>query len=256
MAGLLDRLDDGLDVERLYRAQVDDFGLDAVLLLQLLGRDKGLADAAGEGDDGEVLARALDLCLAKLRFVSIMVELRSECAGLSYGNDEVILLGLLAHGEGETVQKPVLVLAASLSGILAGNPLVLQNNDRVGVADSGLQQTLSVLGAVWGDDLQTGDAAVPSRVVLGVLSSDTGGETVGATEGNIAGLDTTGHVVCLCGRVDDLVNSLHSEVERHKLALLRGQSCLRNNDILNCYSQWGADQQVQHQRSDQQNQTR
>jgi hypothetical protein len=66
VAGLLDGLDDGLDVERLDGAQVDDFGLDAVLLLELLGGDEGLADAAREGDDGEVLAGALDLGLAEL----------------------------------------------------------------------------------------------------------------------------------------------------------------------------------------------
>jgi hypothetical protein len=70
VAGLLDRLDNGLDVERLDGAQVDDFGLDAVLALQLLSGDERLADAAGEGDDGEVLAGALDLGLAELGRVS------------------------------------------------------------------------------------------------------------------------------------------------------------------------------------------
>ena len=66
MAGLLDRLDDGLDVEGLDGAEVDDLGLNAVLLLEGLGGDEGLADAAGEGDDGEVLAGTLDLGLADL----------------------------------------------------------------------------------------------------------------------------------------------------------------------------------------------
>ena len=133
--------------------------------------------------------------------------------------------------------------------------LVLQDNDRVGVADSSLQQTLGVLGAVWGDDLETGDAAVPGRVVLGMLGSDTGGETVGATEGDVAGLDTTGHVVCLCGRVDDLVNGLHGEVEGHELAL-SGVSCVCSNIVLAGDSQRGADQRARHRRSDRRNQTR
>ena len=53
-----------------------------------------------------------------------------------------------------------------------------------------------------------------------MLSTDTRGETVGTAEGDVAGLDTTGHVVCLRGRVDDLVNGLHGEVEGHELALL------------------------------------
>jgi hypothetical protein len=51
-----------------------------------------------------------------------------------------------------------------------------------------------------------------------VLGSNTGGETVGTAEGDVAGLDTTGHVVSLGGRVDDLVNGLHGEVEGHELA--------------------------------------
>lgn len=65
-AGLLDRVDDGLDVEGLDGAEVDDLGLDAVLLFQTLGGDERLTDAAGEGDDGEILARALDLGLTEL----------------------------------------------------------------------------------------------------------------------------------------------------------------------------------------------
>lgn len=56
-----------------------------------------------------------------------------------------------------------------------------------------------------------------------MLSTDTGRETVGTTERNVAGLDATGHVVGLCGRVDDLVNGLHGEVEGHELALSLGQ---------------------------------
>lgn len=65
-ARLLDRRHDRLDVERLDAAQVDHLGLDAVLALELLGRDERLADATREGDDGEVLAGALDLGLAEL----------------------------------------------------------------------------------------------------------------------------------------------------------------------------------------------
>jgi hypothetical protein len=66
VAGLLDRLDNRLDVKGLDGAQVDNFGLDAVLGLELFGSDERLADAAGEGYDGEVLAGALDLGLAEL----------------------------------------------------------------------------------------------------------------------------------------------------------------------------------------------
>jgi hypothetical protein len=117
------------------------------------------------------------------------------------GNNEVVSLGLLAHGEVETVEK-----------------LVLENTDGVGVANGSLQQTLGVLGRVRRNDLKTGDRAVPGGVILGVLSSDTRGETVGTTESDVARLNTTGHVVGLGGGVDDLVNGLHGEVEGHELA--------------------------------------
>lgn len=70
-AGLLDRVDDGLEVEGLDGAEVDDLSLNAVLLLESLGGDEGLADAAGEGDDGEVLSGALDLGLADLEGVLV-----------------------------------------------------------------------------------------------------------------------------------------------------------------------------------------
>jgi hypothetical protein len=66
VTGLLDRLDNGLDVEGLDGTQVDDFGLDAVFLLQLGRGGEGLANAAGEGYDGEVFAGALDFGFAEL----------------------------------------------------------------------------------------------------------------------------------------------------------------------------------------------
>ena len=70
-AGLLDGVDDGLEVERLDGAEVDDLSLNAVLLLEVLGGDERLADAAGVGDNGEVLAGALDLGLADLEDGSV-----------------------------------------------------------------------------------------------------------------------------------------------------------------------------------------
>lgn len=70
-AGLLNGADDGLYVEGLDGAEVNDFRLDAVLGLELLGGGEGLADTAGEGDHGEVGTGALDLGLAEL------------CAGLA-----------------------------------------------------------------------------------------------------------------------------------------------------------------------------
>lgn len=97
--------------------------------------------------------------------------------------------------------------------------LILQHDYRVGIANGRLHQALGVLGAVWSDNFEAGDAAVPRRVVLGMLCGDARGEAVGAAEGDVAGLNAARHVMRLCGRVDDLVNGLHSEVERHELAL-------------------------------------
>jgi hypothetical protein len=64
--GLLDGVDDGLEVEGLDGTEVDNLSLNTVLLLESLSGDEGLADAAGEGDNGKILAGALDLGLADL----------------------------------------------------------------------------------------------------------------------------------------------------------------------------------------------
>jgi len=65
VAGFLNRLDNGFDVEGLDGTQVDDFGVDAVLFLELLSGNERLADAAGKGYNGEVCAGALDLGFAE-----------------------------------------------------------------------------------------------------------------------------------------------------------------------------------------------
>ena len=51
-----------------------------------------------------------------------------------------------------------------------------------------------------------------------MLCCHTRGEAVGSTEGDVAGLNATRHVVCLARGVDDLINGLHGEVEGHELA--------------------------------------
>lgn len=66
MTSLLDGLDDGLNVEGLDGAEVDDLNVNTVLGLELLCCNEGLADATGEGDDGEILTLALNLGLAEL----------------------------------------------------------------------------------------------------------------------------------------------------------------------------------------------
>mgnify|MGYP006998890645 CR=1 FL=1 len=100
--GLLDGVDDRFDIQWLDGAEVDDFALNAVLLLDVLGGSHGLSDATGEGHDREILSGALDF-------------------GFSEGNDEVVFLGGFAHGEGLAVKE-----------------LVLKHADWVGVADGRL----------------------------------------------------------------------------------------------------------------------
>ena len=90
-----------------------------------------------------------------------------------------------------------------------------------------LQQSLAVLGTPRTDDLKAGDLTVPRCVVLRVLSCDTGSSTVRATEDDGYGDIAARHVICLAGRVDNLVDGLHSEVEGHELATKdRVSSCV------------------------------
>ena len=83
-----------------------------------------------------------------------------------------------------------------------------------------LQETLAVLGTPRTDDLKAGDLTVPRCVVLRVLSCDTGSSTVRATEDDGYGDIAARHVIRLAGRVDNLVDGLHGEVEGHKLATI------------------------------------
>lgn len=112
------------------------------------------------------------------------------------------------------------VSANAIAGLMSeSHLLVLQEHNRVGVANGGLQQTLGILRAPGRDNLQSRDAAIPGGVILGVLRGDTSGETVGATESDVARLNTSRHVMRLSGGVDDLIDRLHGKVESHELAL-------------------------------------
>jgi len=52
-----------------------------------------------------------------------------------------------------------------------------------------------------------------------MLCGNTRSEAVGSAKGDVARLDTAGHVMRLGCRVDDLIDSLHGEIEGHKLTL-------------------------------------
>lgn len=85
MTSLLDRLDNRLDVHWFDRPQIDDFGVNAVLLVQFFRSSQGLTHTSRKRDNGQVLARPLDLGFAK-------------------GKDEVILLRGFAQWKYLTVE--------------------------------------------------------------------------------------------------------------------------------------------------------
>lgn len=178
---LLDGVENGLRVKGLDGSQVDDLGVNVVVLLEQVGGVQSGLDVSRVADKGDVLTLSLNLGLAK-------------------GQNEIGRHGLLGHGERLTVHH-----------------LVLKENGHVGVSDSSLEQTLGILRAVGRNDLETGDLTVPSGEILGVLSTDTGSGTVGASEGDVTLLGSSRHVVGLGTRVDDLVNGLHGEVPGHEL---------------------------------------
>ncbi len=94
--------------------------------LRFSAATRALADAAAQrGDQGQVLALPLDL-------------------GLADGQDKVVALGLLRHGEA-----------------LAVHQLVLEERRRVRVADGGLERPLASSADHGGQHLEAGDAAVP-----------------------------------------------------------------------------------------------
>ena len=52
-----------------------------------------------------------------------------------------------------------------------------------------------------------------------MLSCHASREPIGSSKGDVARLDTAGHIVRLGSRVDDLVDGLHGEVKGHEFAL-------------------------------------
>ena len=176
-AGLLDRFHHRGAVHRTDRAQVDHLRLDA-LLGERLGRLQGVGHADGEGDDGDVLAGAVNARLADRQ-------------------DEVVDL---RHREGLAVEN-----------------LVLEEDHRVGIADRRLEQALRVGGGVGRDHLEARHVGVPRGVVVAVLGADTSGGAVGAAEHDRTAELAAGHVQGLGRRVDDVVDRLHGEVEGHEL---------------------------------------
>src|SRR5947208_512588 len=68
-AGLLDRLENLLVVQRINEARVDHFHGEAVVLFQFFGRVKGTVQRRADGDDGQVLAFPVHSRLAHLDLI-------------------------------------------------------------------------------------------------------------------------------------------------------------------------------------------
>ena len=100
---------------------------------------------------------------------------------------------------------------------MAVEQLVLEEDDRVGRADRALEQPLGRRRIVRRDDDQARHAGVPRRIVLAVLRGDAARRAVGAAEHHRAAHLAAAHVIGLGGRVDDVIDRLHREVERHEL---------------------------------------
>src|SRR5262249_42771505 len=99
----------------------------------------------------------------------------------------------------------------------AVNEFVLEKDNGVWIADSGLQQALVVGAGVRRNDLEAGNMRIPARIALRMLRGDAGGDAVGSAEDDRAAHLPARHVAGLAGGVDDLVDRLHRKVESHEL---------------------------------------
>ncbi len=175
--GLGQAFEDCLAVQRTQRPQVDHFGVDA-LACQLLGGFQREANADGIGHDRHIAALAHDPRLADRQHM-------------------VVQLGDLE--------------------IAAIDQLVFEKHDRVLTADGSLEQALRIRRIVWSNDDQARNAGVPRPVVLAVLRPDAAGRAIGPAEDHRTAHLPARHVIGLGCGVDDMVDRLHGEVERHEL---------------------------------------
>src|SRR3954454_14001335 len=172
-----DRCEDRLDVERTQRAQVDDLGVDAVLG-ELLGGDERVGGALAGGDDRDVVAVARDVRPPER-------------------DDDVVAV------RGRPLHRV--------------EPLVLEEDDRVVVADRRLKQPLRLGRRRWEHDLQAGDPLEPRRVDLRVDRAEpaAGADRRADDEGHRALL--VADVPELRGLVDERVHRQRHEVPEHDL---------------------------------------
>ena len=126
MIRLFDRVDNSLLVQRPQRPQINDLTVNSHLG-HLFGSLHTELDRPRVRNQRDVLADALDL-------------------GLANRHDEVTRERLLRHRKGHVVHD-----------------LILENHDRIGVADGGFEQAFGVLGRPGRDHLQRYKIAMSNR---------------------------------------------------------------------------------------------
>ncbi len=103
-----------------------------------------------------------------------------------------------------------------LAGV-AVQHFVFEEDHRIGIADRGLEQALVIGGRERCDHLQARDLRVPGRIILAVLGGNARGRAVRTAEHDRTAHLAARHIQRFRCRVDDLVDRLHGEVERHEL---------------------------------------
>src|SRR5208283_687444 len=165
-AGFLDRLDDRFAVHRADRAQINDFGVDA-LVFQIFRRLQGMNHAYTEGNDGDILASAGDPCLAD-------------------GDKKIIKLGYFEF--------------------VSIKDFVFEKDDRVRVADRALQKPLRIGRRKRHDDFEPRNVRIPRGIILAMLRGDPRRRAIGTPKHDRTAHLTAGHIARLGSGIDDLVH--------------------------------------------------
>jgi hypothetical protein len=127
--------------------------------------------------------------------VSHLLNLR-----LPDGNNEVLPLRLVTHRKISPIKQ-----------------LLLQKNHRIRIPNSRLKQPLRVLTRIRRQHLQPRHARIPRRKTLTMLRRHPRRDPVRPPENDRARDVARRHVILFRGAVDNLVDGLHAEVERHEL---------------------------------------
>ncbi len=175
--GLFDGSEDGLFVEWADGAEVENFDVEFVFLLEDFSGFKGQLDRAAVTDDGKVFAFAQDV-------------------GFAEGH-EVFFVG---HFTGLAVEQGV-----------------FEEDDGVVVANSGLHEALGVVGVGRDDDFDAGVVSCDAFGGVRVRGTDVGAAVGGAAEHDGAVDETAGHVADVSGVVENLVERDGVEAEEHQL---------------------------------------